>query len=743
MPRGATSHTDALVGGVRLLAPGTRLGPYRVEAFLARGSTGEVYRATDERLGRSAALKVLPAWLEEDERARDRFLAEARAAASLDHPNVLPVYDAGEQEGTLWIAMRLAEGRDLRELLRREGPLAPERSIAILAGVAAALDAAHRRGILHRDVKPGNIVFGAEDAGGHSYLADFGLATAAHGRGLTRTGEVLGTIDYVSPEQARGEALDARSDAWSLAAVLFECLTGRPPFRRETEVAALTARLEGPAPAPSSLHADLPEALDAVLARGLARDPVERYPSAGALIHAARAAVDGARLRGLLFADLRGYTAFAEREGDARAAALLDRYRRLVRATVARSGGAEIRTEGDSFYIVFPSATAAIRAGLAITAVAAEATAADPALAVTPGVGVHAGEPLEAPEGPIGAAVNTAARLCSLAAAGEVLVSATARDLAAGSRDLAFVSRGGLAAKGMAEPLKAWAATPAGSPAAARPPVREPLAGARAGRRSAVAAVAIVGLVAVFVVGVALAGQGGAPSASPSATPGVGAAVAGSPGATAGSGSPPASTAQSQPPSAGSSADAAASPALGPFPTEAEAALLGMLPAGLVGRCERGARIEDAVLAGFEGKIRDAKPIAIGVPLGETRITPRPVVGLTCRPEAGARRLYVMEPGRGPDSDPAQPEAAGDTYIGYLTARWQIPDGSCADVARAHERWRGSQGTGLLACMNPYDGRPWIYFSFGKGRYLGFATRDDDDHGSLYAWWEQLRTFLP
>ncbi len=449
MRRAAISHTDALVGGVRLLAPGTRLGPYRVEAFLARGSTGEVYRAIDERLGRSAAVKVLPPWLGEDPRVRDRFLAEARAAASLDHPNVLPVYEAGDEDGTLWIAMRLAEGRDLRELLRRDGPLPPERAVALLAGIAAALDAAHARGMLHRDVKPGNILLGADASSDHAYLADFGLATAAHGKGLTRTGEVLGTIDYVSPEQARGEALDARSDVWSLAAVLFECVTGVPPFRRETEVAALTARLEGSPPAPTSLRPGLPEALDPVMARGLAIDPAERHPSAGALIAAATAAVHGARLRGILFADLRGYTAFAEREGDARASALLARYRDLVRGAVARSGGAEIRTEGDSFYVVFPSATAAIRVGIAIVGAADAATERDPSLPVRPGVGIHAGEPLEAPEGPIGAAVNTAARLCSLAGPGEVLVSGTARDLADGSRDLAFGSRRRVRADGV------------------------------------------------------------------------------------------------------------------------------------------------------------------------------------------------------------------------------------------------------------------------------------------------------
>jgi serine/threonine protein kinase len=311
------------MGGTRSLPVGTRLGHYRIEAFLARGAAGEVYRARDERLEREVALKVVPAWLGEDERIRERFLAEARAAASLDHPNVLPVFDAGDEEGTLWIAMRLAEGPDLRELLRRGGPLPPERAVALLAGIAAALDAAHARGILHRDVKPANILLGTEAAGGpaaaagggaeHAYLADFGLAMAGHGLGFTRTGELLGTVDYVSPEQARGEPLDARSDAWSLAAVLYECLTGAPPFRRESELAALTARLEAPAPPPSSLRADLPAGLDAVLARGLARDPAERYPSAGALLAAATAAVRGAVLRGLLSADLRGYTATRRR----------------------------------------------------------------------------------------------------------------------------------------------------------------------------------------------------------------------------------------------------------------------------------------------------------------------------------------------------------------------------------------------------------------------------------------------
>ena len=203
--------------------------------FLARGASGEVYRAADEKLGRNVALKVLPPWMGEEPRTRDRFLAEARAAAALDHPNILPVYDAGDSDGTLWIAMRLADGPDLRELLRRDGPLPPERAVAILSGIAAALDVAHARGILHRDVKPANILLGAGPGEPTTPISPTsGSRRPAHGDGLTRTGEILGTIDYVSPEQARGEPLDARSDVWSLAAVLFECLTGVPPFHRET-----------------------------------------------------------------------------------------------------------------------------------------------------------------------------------------------------------------------------------------------------------------------------------------------------------------------------------------------------------------------------------------------------------------------------------------------------------------------------------------------------------------------------
>jgi class 3 adenylate cyclase len=732
-PVQSLSHTPAM-GGTRLLAAGTRLGHYRVEAFLARGSSGEVYRARDERLERMVAIKVMPPALGEDDRLRARFLAEARAAASLDHANVLPVYDAGDEEGTLWIAMRLADGPDLRELLRQTGPLPPTRVCLLLTGIAAALDAAAARGILHRDVKPANILLSGRSGEGsaeHAYLADFGLATLAHERGLTRTGELLGTVDYVSPEQARGEPLDARSDAWSLAAVLYECVTGLPPFRRATELAALTARLEAPAAPASSIRPDLPAGLDAVLARGLARDPAARYPSAGALLAAATDAVRGAQLRGLLFADLRGYTAFSDREGDARAAALVGRYRETVRAVLARSSGAEVRTEGDSFYVVFPSSSAAIRAGLAIVAAADAATAADPSLPLRPGIGVHAGEPLAAPEGPIGSAVNTAARLCSLAAAGEVLVSATARELASGSHDLAFTARGSHPVKGLTAPLEAWAArqvvpgTGGDEPAA---PVPSPA------RRLARRRVALALVPALVILGaLSWAGTAAHPSTSPPASSMAAGAVV--PSASSG-----AST-RATPPTTAPVPTASASPGL--FPNAVEASILSTLPSTLTRTCVRGGTADDAALAGFVGEVRPQPNQARGgAPVPATSVTPSALGGVTCHPAAGASRLYAMAP----QSNPLEGNLVtgdGDVYLGYLVSVRRLPFGSCETDSKAYELWSGPGGGGTLACISQYDGRPWIYFSFNKGRYLGFATRDDSNYAGLYQWWAQLKTFLP
>src|SRR5687768_5510793 len=225
--------------------PGTTFAGYRVDSLVGRGGMGVVYRATDLSLERPVALKLVAPELAENERFRARFLREPRLAASLDHPNVIPIYEAGEHDGQLYLAMRYVEGSDLKALLEREGKLSPERTIAILAQVASALDAAHRRGLVHRDVKPANVLL---DEDRHVYLTDFGI-TKQLGRASTDTGQMVGTLDYLAPEQIRGETVEARTDCYSLACVLYECLSGKPPFHRETEAETMWAHMqEQPAP---------------------------------------------------------------------------------------------------------------------------------------------------------------------------------------------------------------------------------------------------------------------------------------------------------------------------------------------------------------------------------------------------------------------------------------------------------------------------------------------------------------
>ena len=263
---------------------------YTTEELLGRGGTGEVYRALDVRLGRPVALKVLAARVAQDQRFRERFLSESRLAASLDHPNVIPIYEAGEQDERLFIAMRYVRGRDLKALLRREGALEPARTAAIARQLAGALDAAHRAGLVHRDVKPSNVLLDSEDEREHCYLADFGLTQSATERGPT-DGQFMGTVAYVSPEQIRGEQVDGRADQYGLACLIFECLTGSVPFGARSDVATIFAHLQEPAPKPSE-RADLPPAIDDVLARGMAKAPGERYESCAALVEAAADALE-------------------------------------------------------------------------------------------------------------------------------------------------------------------------------------------------------------------------------------------------------------------------------------------------------------------------------------------------------------------------------------------------------------------------------------------------------------------
>jgi hypothetical protein len=279
---------------VGTLEEGAVIGTYRVEGVLGRGGMGVVYRARDRRLDRLVALKLLSGETAQDPRFRERFLRESRAAAGIDHPNVLPVYEAAEVGGQLYIAMRLVEGEDLAELLKREGALPPARALRLVAQVADALDAVHAHGLVHRDVKPSNVLLHRAAVREHAYLADFGITRlATQNTPLTATGAFVGTIDYCAPEVIRGDRLDARSDVYSLGCVLFECLTGEKPFVRDSEVNLIYAHLEAPVPAPRDRRPDLPVAVDGVVVRAMAKDPDARFASAGELAAAAAAALGG------------------------------------------------------------------------------------------------------------------------------------------------------------------------------------------------------------------------------------------------------------------------------------------------------------------------------------------------------------------------------------------------------------------------------------------------------------------
>jgi serine/threonine protein kinase len=277
------------------LPPGTLLGAYRIERRLGEGGMGVVYLAEHLRLSRMVALKVLGGRLAEDREFRTRFERESRLAASLDHPNIVPVYDAGEAEGLLYIAMRLVEGTDLGNVLGEEGALHPERALSIVSQTADALDEAHAAGLVHRDVKPGNIMLAPSRRGPqeHVFLTDFGLARVAAGTRLTKSGYFLGTIHYSSPEQFTGGEVDGRTDVYSLGCVAFECLTGVVPFERDHEPAVMYAHLQEDPPRVTSRRPELPVAVDDVIAMAMAKRPEERFATCGQMIEALRAAVAG------------------------------------------------------------------------------------------------------------------------------------------------------------------------------------------------------------------------------------------------------------------------------------------------------------------------------------------------------------------------------------------------------------------------------------------------------------------
>ena len=274
------------------LDPGTTFAGHRIEAVAGTGGMGVVYRARNVVLDQERALKVIAGELSQDSGFRERFRRESRLAASIEHPNLVPVHHAGEEAGRLYLTMRFVDGTTLDEVLVGEGRVDPERAVRILDQVAAALDAAHAGGLVHRDVKPANVLLEGEARREHAYLTDFGISKlVTAGTELTTTGRFVGTVDYVAPEQIAGEAVDGLADVYSLACVAFHALAGEPPFRRETQIATMFAHANAPRPRLSERAPGLPRGLDDALARGMAQRRGDRFESAGELVDALHTAL--------------------------------------------------------------------------------------------------------------------------------------------------------------------------------------------------------------------------------------------------------------------------------------------------------------------------------------------------------------------------------------------------------------------------------------------------------------------
>jgi tRNA A-37 threonylcarbamoyl transferase component Bud32/CheY-like chemotaxis protein len=271
---------------------GTEIAGYRIEERIGRGGMGVVYRAQHMNLQRRAAIKIIAPEFADTKGFRSRFIREARIAAALQHPNIVTVYDAGQSGQTLYIAMQFIRGSDLAAILNEEGRLRPYRAIDVCRQVASALDAAHGMALIHRDVKPGNVLI----EGRRAYLTDFGLTKRSGGSksGLTQAGELVGTIHYVAPEQIEAGDVDARTDVYSLACLLFHCLTGHVPFERDTDVAVIYAHLSETPPKLTDVRPELPAGLDAVIAKGLDKSPDRRFQSCSDLMSAARVVIDAA-----------------------------------------------------------------------------------------------------------------------------------------------------------------------------------------------------------------------------------------------------------------------------------------------------------------------------------------------------------------------------------------------------------------------------------------------------------------
>src|ERR1700751_477538 len=292
-PRRGWRGRERVMTGLPLV--GDEFAGYRTRAVLGRGGMSVVYQAENLRLSSVIALKVLAPELASDDVVRARFLEESRIAASLNHPNVIPIYDMGSQDDLLYIAMRYVSGTDLRQMIKKRGRILPATALFLIGQAARALDAAHRKGLVHRDVKPGNLLIerGSDDADpDHVYLADFGITKHAMSRsGLTSTGQFLGTIDYVAPEQIRGTSVLGLADQYSLGCVLYECLTGRVPFEKDLDAAIIWAHVEEKPTMPTVLRPERPPEVDEGFRRVLSKQPGDRYLSCREFVDAARLAL--------------------------------------------------------------------------------------------------------------------------------------------------------------------------------------------------------------------------------------------------------------------------------------------------------------------------------------------------------------------------------------------------------------------------------------------------------------------
>jgi ABC-type transport system substrate-binding protein/class 3 adenylate cyclase/tRNA A-37 threonylcarbamoyl transferase component Bud32 len=483
------------------LTSGTLVSGYRIDRLIGSGATGAVYLARDETLDRPVALKILAPEMARDERFRERFLRESRAAAGIEHASIIPIYAAGEADGLFYLAMRYVEGGDLGDLIEQRGRLEGEQVLVLLGQVAAALDAAHAAGLLHRDVKPGNILVD----GTRAWLADFGLAKhASTVNSLSRDNSFAGTVDYIAPEQIQGGDVDSRADIYALGCVVFQALAGRAPFQRDNHLAVVFAHLREPPPSLSLLRPDLPESLDRVIERALAKNPDQRYPTGGELIQDAGDAIRGGEvvvatpeagiLRTFLICDVRGYTRYTQEYGDEAAAELASTFAELVRSVARSYEGRLIELRGDEALVTFESARQALRAALAI-----QQRVADEELPRGVGIGLNAGEAVPVGTGYRGGALNMAARLCSLAEPGQVLASEGVTHLARRVEGARYLSGRSERLKGIERPVPVIEVVPEQRGDALLRRLRRRARG-RSLRRWAVAAVVLVAALAAAVV---------------------------------------------------------------------------------------------------------------------------------------------------------------------------------------------------------------------------------------------------